>query len=142
MQIRSLAIDDYEQMVQLWRKARLHFRSKGRDSRNAIEAQMKSGVVFFIGAFIDSSLVGIVIASCDGRKGWINRLAVDPSFRQQGIAKALIVEAEKVLRRHGMRVFSALIKDSNEVSKTLYRKSGYTEFEDILYFSKRYSEKE
>jgi hypothetical protein len=41
-----------------------------------------------------------------------------------------------------MRVFSTLIKDSNEVSKTLFRNSGYMEYEGILYFSKRYSEEE
>jgi len=92
--VRDLTISDYDQMLRLWRRAGLEFRPKGRDSRQAIEAQMRSGCVFFIGAFEGSLLVGEVVASHDGRKGWINRLAVDPDHRRRGIAKALIEEAE------------------------------------------------
>ena len=52
----------------------------------------------FIGAFADGKLVGIVVATHDGRKGWINRLAVHPDYRRRGIAKKLIEEAEEYLR--------------------------------------------
>ena len=95
---------------------------------------------FFLGVFEDSCLVGAVMAGCDGRKGWLNRLAVDPEHRGRGIAKALIDEAEKTLREHGVRVFCVLIKDSNESSKNLFKKSGYEELKDIKYFTKRDSE--
>ena len=103
---------------------------------------MKENPDFLIGAFDDSILIGVVIASCDGRKGWINRLAVDPRYRRQGIAKTLISEAEKALRQKGIRVFSALIFNSNEASKKLFKECGYSELEDIKYFSKRDSEKD
>ena len=116
------------------------FRPLGRDSRQAIEAQMKANPDFLLGAFEDSRLVGTVVVSCDGRKGWINRLAVDPKHRRKGIGKALIAEAEKALRKGGIRVFCVLIKDSNESSKSLFRNVGYEELRNIKYFSKRDSE--
>jgi GNAT superfamily N-acetyltransferase len=102
---------------------------------------MEANPEFFLGVFEGNRLVGTVIISCDLRKGWINRLAVDPDYRNRGIAKALIAESEKVLRKHGVRIFCALIEDYNAISKKLFKECGYVEHRDIIYFSKRDSSK-
>lgn len=137
MKIQRLAIEDYEEMTQLWSRAGLPFKPKGRDSKDAITAQMGANPEFFLGAFEENHLVGVVILSCEVRKGWINRLAVDPDYRRHGIAKALIAESEKTLRKNGVKIFCALIEDYNSMSKKLFRKCGYVEHHDIIYFSKR-----
>ncbi len=137
MEIRRLTISDYEEMVRLWSRAKLPFKPKGRDSKTATAAQMKANPEFFLGAFENNRLVGTVIISCDLRKGWINRLAVDPDHRYRGIAKVLIAESEKILRKHGIRIFCALIEDYNTISKKLFKECGYIEHRDIIYFSKR-----
>jgi len=140
MEIRRLTIKDYKEMISLWLTAKLPFKPKGRDSREAIAVEMKANPDFFLGAFEDNSLVGVVITSCDIRKGWINRLAVDPDHRHRGIAKALIAESERTLRKHGIRIFCALIEDYNAISKKLFKECGYVEHHDITYFSKRDSD--
>ena len=140
MDIRRLTINDYEEIVRLWLRAKLPFKPEGRDSKEAIEAQMKADPDLFLGAFEDNHLVGTVIISCDVRKGWINRLAVDPDHRHRGIAKALIAESERTLRKQGVRIFCALIEDYNATSKKLFKECGYVEHHDIKYFSKRDSD--
>lgn len=140
MEIRRLTINDYKEMVRLWLTAKLSFKPKGRDSREAIAVEMKANPDFFLGAFEDNHLVGTVIISCDVRKGWINRLAVDPDHRHRGIAKALIVESERTLRKHDIRIFCVLIEDYNAISKELFKECGYVEHHDITYFSKRDSD--
>jgi len=140
MEIRRLTINDYKEMIRLWLTAKLPFKPKGRDHREAIAVEMKANPDFFLGAFENNSLVGVVIITCDLRKGWINRLAVDPDHRHHGIAKALIAESERTLRKHGIKIFCALIEDYNAISKKLFKEYGYVEHHDITYFSKRDSD--
>lgn len=137
MEIRKLTIGDYQEIIKLWSRAELPFKQKGRDSKKSIAAQTEANPKFFLGAFEDSRLVGTVIISCDTRRGWINRLAVDPDYRRRGIAQALIAESEKILRKRGIKIFCALIDDYNTASKELLKECGYVEHLDVIYFSKR-----
>jgi len=141
MKTRSLTISDYDQIVALWKRSELPFRPSGRDRKDAVQAQMRADPDFFLGAYEGDRLVGVVVLTSDGRKGWINRLAVDPNFRRKGVAKTLIKESEKILRKHGLRIFCALIEDYNKSSMQLFKKCGYKEHRDIVYFSKRDSER-
>jgi N-acetylglutamate synthase len=140
MKIQRLTIDNYAEIINLWSKAKLPFRPKGRDSKKAIEAQMETPPNLFLGAYQGDHLVGVALLTCDGRKGWINRLAVDPEHRNRGIAKALIAESERVFREHGIAIFCSLIDDDNSASKELFKRCGYVEHHDIIYFSKRDSD--
>jgi len=140
VEIRKLTLKNYDELIKLWSKAKLSYRPRVRDSRNAIVAQMKANPDYFLGAFENNRLVGTVVISNDLRKGWINRLAVDPECRRHGIAAELIAQAEKALRRHGIKIFAAQIEDDNTASKQLFKKCGYVEHRDVIYFSKRDSD--
>ena len=137
MEVHKLAAEDYDEIVKLWSIAHLPYRPKGRDSREAMAAEMKANPDFFLGAFDQGHLAGTVVISCDLRKGWINRLAVHPDCRGRGIARALVAESERILRKHGVRLFCVLIEGSNVPSKNLFTKFGYEEHGEIVYFSKR-----
>lgn len=99
--------------------------------------QLKQNPESFIGAFVGSDLLGVTIISDDGRKGWINRLAVVPEARGKGIARRLIRHSEDLLRKRGRRLFCVQIEDYNKSSMELFEKAGYTKEDDIFYFTKR-----
>jgi len=140
--IRSLTLEDYDALLALWRRAGLHsLRPRGRDSREAIARQLSSGVQTILGLEVEGRLVGAVVATHDSRKGWINRLAVDPDFRRRGYGMRLIQAAEEVLRAQGMQVIAALVESDNPASFALFRKAGYVEIDPgIHYLTKRESE--
>jgi ribosomal protein S18 acetylase RimI-like enzyme len=137
MKTRRLTSADYDQIVELWQKAGLPYKPQGRDRREAFEAQVVTNPDLCIGVFEENRLAGVVLATSDGRKGWINRLAVDSDCRRRGVAKTLIHEAETALRKRGIQVFCALIESGNAASMRLFKASGYREHRDIVYFSKR-----
>ena len=138
--LRRLTLDDYERWMAVWREAGLHsVRPNGRDSREAFSAQFASGTHIMIGLEEDEKLVGVVLATHDGRKGWINRLAVLPQRRRLGHAVLLVHEAEKVLHEHGIAIVAVLIEPDNEPSLGLFRKLGYEEGVGIRYLRKKES---
>jgi len=139
MHIRRLAADDYDRICEIWSLAGLLFRANGRDGRSQVQAEMERDTAVFLGAEADGELVGVVLGTHDGRKGWINRLAVLPSHRKQGIAKALTIEVERRLNELGILIVTCLIEGENEASTAFFRSLGYIGHPDIAYYSKRQS---
>ena len=139
--IRRLGMDDYDALLDLWRRAGLHsLRPQGRDGRAALARQLTTGVLAILGIDADRRLVGAVVATHDSRKGWINRLAVDPRCRQRGYATRLIAAAENWLREQGMHIVATLLEGGNIASLALFTKAGYTEPPaKIHYLTKRES---
>jgi ribosomal protein S18 acetylase RimI-like enzyme len=139
-EIRRLTIKDHDSMTKVWERAGLPYKPKGRDSRENTAKQMELFPEFYLGAFHGNKLVGVVIASYESRmKGWINRLAVDPAYQRQGVAEQLVRKAEKTLKKHGAKIFCALIELPNDKSVGLFQKMGYAVYKDILYVTKRES---
>lgn len=142
VKIRQLTPDDYDGIIGLWERAGLPAKPKGRDSHKELSKQMKQNPDFFLGAEAKGKLVGIIVASSDGRKGYLNRIAVDPDCRGQGIAQRLTLAAEDALRGKGIKVITLLIERDNIPSIQLAHKLGYIQHPDIIYFSKRESEED
>lgn len=132
-------MDDYNDLIRLWGEAGLPCRPHGRDSREAIARQMEAGISIFLGAEEDGRIVGAVLGTHDGRKGWINRLAVHPAHRRRGFGRALICAVEARLHGMGIEIIGSLIEDWNEDSMVFFARLGYVAHRDIVYFSKRRS---
>lgn len=135
--IRPLAIEDYDALVSLWQWAGLKFKPQGRDSRKALGRQLRRGRVTLLGAEEEGRLIGVVMVSHDGRKGWISRLAVDPAYRRRGLGACLIGAAEEELCGQGVEVIATLIEAKNEPSLNLFQREGYLLAREIFYLSKR-----
>jgi ribosomal protein S18 acetylase RimI-like enzyme len=136
--VRRLSLSDYERWMSVWQRAGLHsVRPNGRDSRAAFERQLAGGTHTVLGLERNGDLVAVVLVTHDGRKGWINRLAVVPEWRGRGYAKRLVAEAELVLQAEGMTVIAALIEPGNEASLELFMALGYVETEGMHYLSRR-----
>jgi len=139
VRIRDLRPEDYDHLCELWNKAGLPYRPRGRDQRESIIREIGEGCSIFLVAEEDGEVVGVVLGTHDGRKGWINRLAVCPVYRGRGIGRALVVEVEKRLLGKGIDIVSCLIEDSNLDSMACFARLWYVPHRDIIYLSKRRS---
>ena len=75
--------------MRLWQEGGLPYRPDGRDRRERIARELAGPCSIFLAAEEDGRLVGAVLGTQDGRKGWINRLVVAPSRRRKGVGEAL-----------------------------------------------------
>ncbi|PMP95274.1 MAG: GNAT family N-acetyltransferase [Candidatus Aminicenantes bacterium] len=128
---------DYIRVIELWTEANLPLKPEGRDSREEIEKQIKLPQVIFLVAENVGQVIGTVLATHDGRKGWINRLAVAREYRHQGLGQRLVREAEKELEKCGIMMWAALIEEDNQPSINLFEKLGYEYHPEIKYFTRK-----
>ncbi len=135
--IRGIVPADYDAIVQLWRDSDLSVRLRGRDAREPFLQQLRHFPTTYLLAELDGVIVGTVLGTHDGRKGWINRLAVHPDRRRRGIAQQLISSCEKALARQGIEIFAALTETDNEVSTRVLERAGYVRDVPVHYLRKR-----
>ncbi len=138
MRIRDFRIEDYDAVTALWTEAGLPFRPEGRDRRESVAREIEDDRALFLVAEEEGRIVGVVFGTHDGRKGWINRLAVAPDCRRRGLAKALVEEVEARLRRLGIVIVACLIEEENEISLATFAELGYKRWPDIIYHAKRF----
>ncbi len=133
----NLESADYPAILALWLRAGLPVRPTGRDAPDAFARQMTTGLQRVIGLRAGDRLVGVAVLTHDGRKGWINRLAIDPEYRRLGLGSLLVEESERWFHDDlGLEVYAALIEGENVDSQALMAHLGYTTH-DVLYVSKR-----
>jgi GNAT superfamily N-acetyltransferase len=135
--IQRLGAGDIAAICSLWERAGLSYRPKGRDTRAILTRRIEAGSDAFFGIFDDGRLIAVALATHDGRKGWINRVAVDPEYQRGGLARRLVERAEEYLHGEGMQIIAILIEGYNQASLEFFKQCGYVVFDGIHYLTKR-----
>ena len=135
--IRPFKFEDYPSVLRVWAQANLPHKPRGRDNPEMIKKELKYGTTLFYVAETNGEIVGTVWGTHDGRKGWINRLAVIPEHRRKGIARALIQTVEDQLEAMEILIIATLIEKDNIHSAQVAESLGFVKMETVQYYSKR-----
>ena len=82
-------------------------------------------------AWVDGELVGGVLCTHDGRRGYLYHLAVAAPFRQQKIATALVERSLSLLASQGISRCSIFLIADNEAGAQFWLKTGWRERTDL-----------
>ena len=134
--IRPAKPEDYAKIAEVWRRCGLEVQYEGRESESAFHRQLEQFPTLYLVACDGPRIVGAVLGSHDHRKGWINRLAVDPEYQRRGLALALVDACEQAIQSEGIEIIAALVDPQNEVSKALFEKLGYLTDVPVCYYRK------
>ena len=139
LQFRQLDASHYSALIELWTTVGLPLKPRGRDSEAEYRRQLTLPQLAFFGLFDDNNdrLVATILVSHDGRKGWLNRLAVQPDYRRRGLGRRLINHAEEWLREQDIGIYACLIEGGNDTSLATFESCGYLDFDGIHYLTKR-----
>ena len=137
VQIRQFRyLEDYQQVVDLWSTMERGVRVGRSDTPSEIEKKLARDPDLFLVAECEERIVGTVIGGYDGRRGMVYHLAVDPSFRGQGVGSQLMDEVEARLRTKGCLKSYLLVAEDNHDVDAFYRKQGWKHMDTVHLFGK------
>lgn len=133
MDIRIMGIDDYDQVVALWKNTPGMGLNDVDDSIQGIARYLARNENSCFVAVASSQVIGAILAGHDGRRGFIYHLAVASSFQNQGIGKALVFRGLDALAKEGVTKVALVAFKSNESGNAFWKKVGFTFRDDLVY---------
>ena len=134
MFIRQFQQEDEDAVIALWRQCDLV--RPWNDPHRDIQRKLCVNPELFIVGVVDNRIVASVMAGYEGHRGWLNYLAVAPDVQQQGYARNILAEAERLLRNAGCPKINLQVRSSNRGVIEFYRHLGYA-VDDVVSMSKR-----
>jgi ribosomal protein S18 acetylase RimI-like enzyme len=134
-EIRSATHADVDGLLDLWKRAGSH--PSPTDTPTSVLRVIDvphAEVIVAVGA--NELLVGSIIATFDGWRGNVYRMAVDPTYRRRGLARRLAGEAEDWLRAAGAVRLSALVEGNSEVAQAFWESVGFEHYVGMRRYSK------
>ena len=131
MQISSFSLQQYDEVVDLWQRAGLQLSRS--DTVEGLRHKLERDPDLFLVAQTETGrIVGAVMGSYDGRRGWVNHLAVDPGYQGHDLGSLLMQELEGRLSAVGCDKINLLIEPSNSGVQAFYGRLGYATDELIF----------
>ena len=134
MNVRAFEPSDEAGVVELWRRCDLV--RPWNDPHKDIARKLKVRPDLFLVGEIDGAIVATAMAGYDGHRGWINYLGVDPDRQNQGLGRAMMAEAERLLRAAGCPKINLQVRSSNSQAIEFYRQIGFA-VDDVVSMGKR-----
>src|SRR5262245_21470301 len=139
MEIRCFRLEDEQAVVALWERCGLT--RPWNDPHKDIRRKLQVRPDLFLVGVLDGEVVGTVMVGYDGHRGWINYLAVAPEHRRKGLGRALMAEAEQMLRQSGCPKINLQVRATNQAVIEFYRSVGFA-VEDVINMGKRLQDDE
>src|SRR3954447_14750004 len=126
VRVRAAGAGDVPAVLALWAQARSEAASTP-DTPEAVKRllDVAPGALLVAEADGAGEIVGALIATWDGWRAGMYRLAVRPAERRRGIALALVREGERRLRAAGAPRVSALVAHGEKDAVGLWTAAGY-----------------
>ena len=122
--LRPCRDEDVEAVLALWQRAEAVPRPT--DHAAALARRLERDRALFALAWHGERLVGTLMGGWDGWRGNMYRLAVDPEYRRQGIARRLVEAVETQLRELGAERITSLVFAHEPGAADLWRSLGYS----------------
>ena len=117
------------EVIDLWEKCGLIIPQN--DPIEDIQKKLSFQPELFYIALLDGQLIGSAMVGYEGHRGWLNYLAVLPSFQKRGYGKKLVNRAIVELRKIGCLKLNLQVRKSNTQVVGFYKHIGFEEEDRI-----------
>jgi ribosomal protein S18 acetylase RimI-like enzyme len=134
MQIRPFEMADEDAVIALWERCGLT--RPWNDPRKDIRRKARVQPDFFLVGVVDGEIAATVMVGYEGHRGWIQYLGVDPEHQRTGLGRAIMAEAERLLRAEGCPKINLQVRTSNTGVIAFYQRLGFA-LDDVVSMGKR-----
>ena len=132
--IRTLELEDYEQVYKLWTEIKGFGIRSIDDSREGVERFLKRNPTTSVVAVQNGRIIGNILCGHDGRTGFFYHVCVAREYRKHGIGCRMVRQAIEALEREGVSKVSLIAFKQNLVGNAFWQGIGWTEREDLNYY--------
>jgi ribosomal protein S18 acetylase RimI-like enzyme len=123
VKIRPLQGSEIPAVLELWKAADAS--PTVTDTIEDVARLLQREYAAFLVTEIEGRIVGSIIATFDGWRGIVYRLAVHPEHRRKGIARDLTKKSEEIFARWGVRRVIAIVDPSHPHATSFWKAAGY-----------------
>ncbi len=134
MMIRTMTIEDFDQVHALWMTIKGFGIRSIDDSKEGVERFLKRNPTTSVVAELDNKIVGSILCGHDGRRGCLYHVCVDEKYRRHGIGKAMVVYAMQALKREKINKVSLIAFTVNDIGNAFWNTIEWTERKDLNYY--------
>ena len=132
--VRSMQIEDYDQVYALWMTIHGFSIRTIDDSREGVERFLKRNPGISVVAEMDGRGVGAILCWHDGRRGCLYHVCVHEDYRMHGIGRAMVVHCMNALQQEGINKVSLIAFTKNDIGNAFWKQIGWTKREDLNYY--------
>lgn len=133
MEIRSMSINDYDEIYKLWLSCVGMGLNDIDDSKEGIGKFLKRNPDTCLVAVENKRIIGVIMVGNDGRRGYIYHTAISPLERGKGIGTMLVEKALATLKSLGIIKVALVVFNKNEQRNNFWEKRGFVCREDLTY---------
>ncbi len=133
--IREFTMQDYPVAIELWRAAE-GVSVGASDTPERIERYLRRNPGLSFVAYDGNRLVGAVLCGHDGRRGFLNHLAVSSDYRRTGIGSRLASLCLERLRACDITRCHLFVQKENTAAVAFWSRIGWRERTDLVMMSR------
>ncbi len=134
MTVRTMTIEDYQGVYELWMTIKGFAIRSIDDSRVGVERFLKRNPTTSVVAVEDGKIVGSILCGHDGRRGCLYHVCVHADYRMQGIGKRMVVFCMNALKEEEISKVSLIAFTRNDIGNAFWNRIGWTRRLDLNYY--------
>ena len=141
MTVRTMTIEDYQGVYELWMTIKGFAIRSIDDSRAGVERFLKRNPTTSVVAVEDGKIVGSILCGHDGRRGCLYHVCVHADYRMRGIGKSMVVFCMNALKEEEISKVSLIAFTRNDIGNAFWNRIGWTRRLDLNYYDFTLNEK-
>lgn len=132
--VRPYQDPDQIQVIELWHACGLVM--PWNDPKQDIQLKLQMQPELFLVGLVNTQLISTVMAGYEGHRGWLNYLAVAPTYQRQGVGRCMVEAATTRLKAMNCLKINLQIRTSNSTAIEFYQRLGF-KLDQVVSMGKR-----